>query len=61
MSKIFFDRTPKGVGKVCLKFSSQCRQASFPNSALCIANVDADLVKHEHRKQVSRFIIFRGS
>ena len=36
--KIFcFDRTPKGVGKVCLKFPSQCRQASFPDSAVCIA------------------------
>ena len=34
--KIFFVKTPKGVGNVCLKFPSQCRQASFPNSAVCI-------------------------
>ena len=35
--KSFFGRTPKGVGKLCLKFPSQCRQASFPDSAVCIA------------------------
>ena len=35
LKKIFFAGTPKGVGKVCLKFPSQCRQASFPNSGMC--------------------------
>ena len=28
--KFFFAGSPKGVGKVCLKFPSQCRQASYP-------------------------------
>ena len=37
LQNFFFDRTPKGVAKVCLKFPSQYRQASFPNSAVCIA------------------------
>ena len=34
--KTSFDGTPKCPGKVCLKFPSQFRQASFPNSAVCI-------------------------
>ena len=44
LKKKFFGRTPKGVGKVCLKFPSQCRQASFLNSTgsllQVIVNID---------------------
>ena len=35
-NKKFFGGIPKCPGKVCLKFPSQFRQASFPNSAVCI-------------------------
>ena len=39
--KFFFDRTPKGVGKVCLKFPSQYRTGRLHKSAALVCGARA--------------------